>query len=106
MAAANSLSVSAPFRCSAANASSPDEIPARSIRSCGADAATTTPSTASPGAGAPSPSRLWRRGYDFRRRERETQDICYRGVDVGRRLRAKESAHDEVRLRPSRRRGD
>ena len=44
--------------------------------------------------------------HDFCRRERETQDICYRGVDVGGRLGAEESAHDEVRLRPSRRRGD
>ena len=52
LAAANSLSVSAPFRCSAANASSSDEIPARSIGPSGA--ATTTPSIASPGIGAPS----------------------------------------------------
>ena len=47
MAAANSLSVSAPFWCSATRASSSDAMPARSIGCCSAGASTTTPSTGS-----------------------------------------------------------
>ena len=35
---------------------------------------------------------------DFRRREREAQDVRDGGVDVGGRLGAEEGAHDEARL--------